>query len=134
MISPVFIDTVGLIAIWDRTDKWHAAASTVYSGLKADLTPMISTSYVLLECGNAAARKPFRNSADRVRIRLVETDGLIVPSETDWNMAWDAYGRGEAGDAGIVDQVSFIVMRRLGITRAFTNDQHFRAAGFETLF
>jgi hypothetical protein len=26
------------------------------------------------------------------------------------------------------------VMRRLGITCAFTNDQHLRAAGFETLF
>ena len=36
--------------------------------------------------------------------------------------------------AGIVDQVSFVVMRRLGLTRAFTNDWHFRAAGFETLF
>jgi predicted nucleic acid-binding protein len=25
-------------------------------------------------------------------------------------------------------------MRRLGIRQAFTNDEHFRAAGFETLF
>jgi predicted nucleic acid-binding protein len=30
--------------------------------------------------------------------------------------------------------ISFTIMRRLGITRAFTNDRHFRAAGFETLF
>jgi predicted nucleic acid-binding protein len=30
--------------------------------------------------------------------------------------------------------VSFAVMRRLGIQRAFTNDRHFREAGFETLF
>lgn len=41
---------------------------------------------------------------------------------------------GEAGQAGIVDQVSFLVMRRLGITEAFTNDRHFQAAGFVTLF
>jgi predicted nucleic acid-binding protein len=39
-----------------------------------------------------------------------------------------------ASGAGIVDQVSFIIMRRLGITEAFTNDEHFRAAGFVTLF
>ncbi len=39
-----------------------------------------------------------------------------------------------AGQAGIVDQVSFVVMRRLGITEAFTNDRHFQAAGFHTLF
>ena len=33
-----------------------------------------------------------------------------------------------------VDQLSFQVMRRLGLTEAFTNDQHFQAAGFTTLF
>ena len=37
-------------------------------------------------------------------------------------------------DAGIVDQISFVVMRRLGVSRAFTNDRHFRAAGMEPLF
>jgi len=42
--------------------------------------------------------------------------------------------RAEAGDAGIVDCVSFTVMRRLGLTEAFTNDRHFQAAGFTTLF
>ena len=42
--------------------------------------------------------------------------------------------RDEAGQAGIVDHVSFAVMRRLGITQAFTNDRHFQTAGFETLF
>jgi predicted nucleic acid-binding protein len=33
-----------------------------------------------------------------------------------------------------VDHISFVVMRRLGVTKAFTNDRHFRAAGFEVLF
>jgi len=33
-----------------------------------------------------------------------------------------------------VHHVSFAVMRRLGIIDAFTNDRHFRAAGFNTLF
>jgi predicted nucleic acid-binding protein len=39
-----------------------------------------------------------------------------------------------SGRTRIVDQISFAVMRRLGLTQAFTNDNHFRAAGFETLF
>lgn len=30
----------------------------------------------------------------------------------------------------LVDAASFIVMRRLGITEAFTSDQHFIQAGF----
>lgn len=40
----------------------------------------------------------------------------------------------ESGGASIVDHVSFAVMRRLGLSKAFTNDRHFRGAGFETLF
>jgi uncharacterized protein len=39
-----------------------------------------------------------------------------------------------AGEAGNVGHISFGVMTRLGIRQAFTNDSHFRAAGFETLF
>ncbi len=30
--------------------------------------------------------------------------------------------------------VSFVLMRREGITEAFTNDEHFRAAGYVALF
>lgn len=59
---------------------------------------------------------------------------IMVPMEDDWAIAWNAYERGEVGTAGIVDHVSFVVMRRLGVTEAFTNDQHFRAAGFVPLF
>jgi uncharacterized protein len=59
---------------------------------------------------------------------------LIVPTPDDQRAAWAAYQRGDAGQAGIVDHVSFAVMPRLGSIQAFTNDAHFRAAGFETLF
>jgi hypothetical protein len=33
-----------------------------------------------------------------------------------------------------VDHVSFLVMKRLAIAEAFTNDKHFEAAGFKVLF
>jgi len=59
---------------------------------------------------------------------------MIVPTDADLESAWPAFERGQAGQAGIVDHVSFVVMRRLGLTQAFTNDAHFRAAGIETLF
>lgn len=32
------------------------------------------------------------------------------------------------------DQWSFVVMHRLGLSQAFTNDRHFRAAGFAPMF
>jgi predicted nucleic acid-binding protein len=27
----VFLDTVGLIAVWDTSDQWHAAAETAFA-------------------------------------------------------------------------------------------------------
>ena len=87
-----------------------------------------------MECGNAAARRPYRLLADQMRNALEAGGKLIAPTVEDRSGAWAAYRAGEGGGAGIVDQVSFIVMRRLGMTDAFTNDRHFRAAGFNTLF
>lgn len=52
----------------------------------------------------------------------------------DWIAGWEHYIRDGTGSAGIVDQISFSVMGRLGISEAFTNDKHFRDAGFQTLF
>jgi predicted nucleic acid-binding protein len=133
-VSLVFLDSVGLIAIWNDSDQWHAQANQAYAELRASRTQFVTTQYVLLECGNAAARTPFRNDVIALRASLTKTNRLISPTEEDWNDAWTAYEHGQAGDAGIVDQVSFAVMRRLGITQAFTNDRHFTAAGFEILF
>jgi uncharacterized protein len=133
-MSGVFVDTVGLIALWNESDQWHAAARRAFEDIVEHEAELLTTSFVLLECGNAAARKPFRAEASRIRSKFEEARALIWPTEADWLSAWSAYDRGEADSAGIVDQVSFAVMRRLGVTKAFTNDKHFRAVGFETLF
>jgi predicted nucleic acid-binding protein len=65
---------------------------------------------------------------------LLQEQLLFDPTFEDVEAAWAAYDRGEAGGAGIVDHLSFQVMRRLSLTEALTNDQHLRAAGFTTLF
>jgi hypothetical protein len=32
-MTPVFLDTVGLVAVWNRSDQWHAAATAAFTGL-----------------------------------------------------------------------------------------------------
>jgi uncharacterized protein len=133
-MSAVFLDTVGLVAIWDEADQWHDAAERTYAQIVSQRRPFVTTSFILLECGNTAARRPYRNEVSVLRQNLERRNELIVPTEDDWQDAWAAYDRNDAGRAGIVDHVSFVVMRRLGITDAFTNDRHFQAAGFTVLF
>jgi predicted nucleic acid-binding protein len=102
--------------------------------LLSSRSQLVTTTYVLLECGNAAARRPYRDAVIDLRHRLEQYRQLIAPTDDDWQLAWQAYERREAAQAGIVDHVSFQDMRRLNIQEAFTNDCHFAAAGFQTLF
>jgi predicted nucleic acid-binding protein len=133
-MSAVFLDTVGLIAVWDTADQWHQPAAAAYSALLAAKQPFVTTSMILLECGNAAARRPYRSHVNLLRQAMIAARGIVDPSDLELEQAWQNYDAQIGGAAGIVDQISFIIMRRLGLTQAFTNDRHFRAAGFQTLF
>ena len=133
-MTAVFLDTVGLLAVWDMSDQWHAAADAAYQKLLRQARPLVTSPFVLLECGNAAARRPYRPAVNLLRQGLIREGLLVEPTPQEIEEAWAAYDRREAAEAGIVDHVSFVLMRRLGLTDAFTNDQHFRAAGFTTLF
>jgi predicted nucleic acid-binding protein len=133
-MTDVFLDTVGLIALWDSADQWQAAAEGTYRQLVSQGRRLVTTGLVLLECGNAAARRPYRRKVNELRQGLEDEGLLVEPTSEGVIRAWTAYDLGEAGQAGIIDHVSFVVMRRVGLTEAFTNDRHFQAAGFTTLF
>ena len=130
-VRPVFLDTVGLIALWERADQWHASAARVFQSLLRAGVPVVATPHILWEAGNASARRPCRADVAVLRRELLVAESLITPTPWEEEAAWVAYERGEAG---VVDQISFAVMRRLELTQAFTNDAHYRAAGFVTLF
>ncbi|HZL34019.1 MAG TPA: PIN domain-containing protein [Tepidisphaeraceae bacterium] len=129
-MTRVFIDTVGLLALWDKNDQWYAAAEPAWRKMIGSGAVPCTTPFVLLECGNAASRRSYRQAVDDIRQQFERAEMLIWPTDDEWVRAWDAYDRGKPGAAGIVDQFSFMIMRRLGITDAFTNDRHFRAVGF----
>jgi predicted nucleic acid-binding protein len=130
----VFLDTVGLLALIDAADQWHNVAESAWAAVSRQPCRFLTTAHVLLECGNAAARTTYRGDIVALRNELSQFGNLIAPTEADDALAWDAYLRGESAQAGIVDHISFVVMRRLGIHEAFTNDRHFAAAGFTVLF
>src|SRR5437762_2439423 len=106
-MSLVFLDTVGMIAVWDDTDQWHAGATMAYQSLLAQGRRLITTHLVLCECANAAARRPYRRDVKELRDFLIQEQLLIEPTAEEIEKAWSAYERGEAGQAGIIDHVSF---------------------------
>jgi len=59
---------------------------------------------------------------------------IFHPTEEDLGEAWSEYRSGPVGGPGVVDLISFRAMRHWKLDRAFTNDRHFREAGFQVLF
>ena len=56
-MSGVFFDSVGLLALWNASDQWHAPAEEAYRQLIGRNPPLWTTTLVLYECGNRAARR-----------------------------------------------------------------------------
>lgn len=133
-MSAVFLDTVGLLALFDVRDQWHSSAEAAWANIVDRRPDLLTTTFVMAECANAAARRPYRGAVAELHETLETEGAIIVPTDADWREAWNRYAVGDATSPGVVDHLSFIVMRRLGVQRAFTNDRHFIGAGFEALF
>src|SRR5205823_13183620 len=98
-----FLDTVGLLALWESRDQWHQDARRTMEKLVGERVKLITSSVILYECGNAAARKPYRADVDQLRTDLISTGRLILPMPEDDEHAWREYRQGTLGEAGIVD-------------------------------
>ena len=84
----VFLDTVGLLALWDRSDQWHPAADAAYQALTAGPVRLVTSTLILYECGNAAARRPYRNDVADLWLALDATGDLFRPTAAQAEQAW----------------------------------------------
>ena len=82
--NSVFLDTVGLLALWDIADQWNAVADAAFRSITSRRRPMVTTTFVLLECGNAAARRPYRAQIGTLRETLEQRQEVVIPTEDDW--------------------------------------------------
>lgn len=128
----IFVDTSALLALLDRDDEFHARAATVIRSLGAD-NALLTHEYVLVETTSLAQRRlglqAVRSLVDDL-LPLLEIAWVDEPLHAEAREGLLAAGR---RTVSLVDWVSFLVMRRHGVRRAFTFDQDFAAEGFEVL-
>jgi predicted nucleic acid-binding protein len=131
----VFLDTAGCMAILNASEPGHAEASRSFRELGARGVTIVLTDWIVAETGNGLARTAARGrfaSAARLmlasrRVELVYVDSALM------GRGLALYERRADKGWGLVDCVSFEVMRERGMTEAFTNDRHFGQAGFRSL-
>ncbi|MGH9582771.1 MAG: type II toxin-antitoxin system VapC family toxin [Bryobacteraceae bacterium] len=118
----LFVDTSIWYAAADSSDRGNARAKAI---LKAG-EPLIATDHVLLETWTLLRYRISRHAAERFWEGLRGGAAIIEPvGMADIETAWQIGIAYPDQDFSITDRTSFAVMRRLGIERAASFDDHF---------
>jgi len=126
----IFADTSGLFALAVRRDQRHEAAQELQRAFIAAQTQLLTTNFVLAELHALMLTRVGATEANELLAAIDQSRTLIIRAdETDETYARDIIRR--YGDHGysLTDTISFAVMDRLGLRRAFTFDDHFTRYG-----
>jgi predicted nucleic acid-binding protein len=135
MKDKIFLDTAYAIALSVETDAFHERALELADEIEKQKIQLVTTRTVLLEIGNSLSRGNFRKTAVAL-IDSLETDrNVMIVSLTEelFEAAYKLYRSRMDKEWGLIDCVSFVTMKQLGITESLTADQHFKQAGFVAL-
>ena len=132
MPDRIFLDTSFVIALINERDQYHTAAEALSHTFGN--SELLTTGAVLLEIGNALS-KEFRVEAVSVinvlsrsaRVEVIEIDSKLIEK------GLAVYEKYTDKTWGLVDCISFVVMRQSGLTEALTFDRDFEQAGFTIL-
>jgi predicted nucleic acid-binding protein len=131
-VTKVFLDTAFVVALINQRDQYHEQALQLAD--EQEGRPLLTTDAVLLEIGNALARGYKKEAVEVIEYFLAAEDVEIVRLSPElFNDAFELYRARQDKEWGMVDCISFIVMRRAEATEALTCDGHFAQAGFRVL-
>lgn len=134
-MTEVFLDTSFAIALSSVTDQNHARAVKLANQIETDRYCLVTTQVILLEIGNSLSKQKYRTAAIQL-LESIEADPnveVVLLTNNLYKLAFDLFKQREDKEWGLVDCISFIVMRDRGITDALTADTHFQQAGFRAL-
>jgi len=131
-LKKTFVDTAFILAVVSEKDELHQKSRElvkIYGTL-----PWMTTDLVLYEVANSLARNA-KPQAQKIISEFLEADGIeiVYASPALFRKGFALYCKYADKTWGLVDCVSFVVMRETGITDALTNDKHFQQAGFNAL-
>lgn len=129
----IFIDTGAFLGRWLARDQHHAEASSGWSLLQTDGQRVCTSSMILNETLTLLGRRAsyeFATVCGRTLLASSELE-ILRPAQEDEVAALEDFSRFADQRVSFADCVSFALMRRRRLHRAFTFDRHFALAGFE---
>jgi predicted nucleic acid-binding protein len=131
----VFLDSAYAIALAAPSDQLHDRALMLAEQLETARIRLVTTQAILLEIGNALAKRRHRASAVLLLSALEKDPQVEVVAVTPqlYSKAFKLYRERPDKEWGIIDCMSFVIMEDRGISDALTADEHFEQAGFRAL-
>lgn len=126
-----FVDSSALYAFVDGEDRYHGRAVTAWREARDRGDVLMATNYVLLETGAIVQSRLGTGAVRTLHEDVVPAVGVHWVSPDEHDDAFREVSVSQRRAVSIVDRVSFLVMRRMGIARALTFDPHFADEGFE---
>ncbi len=129
----VFLDTSFFKAAIDPKDNFYTEAKGILHKLQKEKVFLVTSNYVLDESFTLIRKRCGREMVDKFRKNLSKSAlaaTIIRVTIADEAGAWKWFLL-DWSDLSFTDCVSFIMMKRLKISRVATFDQDFKRAGFE---
>lgn len=132
LLNEVFVDTSFVVALVNEDDQNHQLALNLSSHRSGQR--LVTTDAILLEIGNALSRNFKSESVEIIEDFLSSDDVEVVHLDpTLFRKAFELYKKRPDKVWGLIDCVSFVVMKELAINDALSADRHFEQAGFRIL-
>lgn len=128
----IFVDTGPWYSAVVPQDHDHVSAVALFAGNRRRL---VTTDYIVDELLTLFASRGQKTLGVRWLQNVLRRNSarLVRIAEADFEAAASLYERFQDKAWSFTDCTSYVVMQRLGITQAFSFDQHFRQFGFVTV-
>ena len=126
----IFVDSGAFLGRLIQQDQHHTSAVLGWKHVRRDV---VTSSLVLTETFTLLGRWVDHAFAAAWAREVLNSSAMEIfrPGKADELAALELFTEYADKKIGFVDCVSFALMRRHGIRRAFTFDRHFEDAGFE---
>jgi len=131
-LTQVYLDTGGLIALNDRSDRNHAAASAFFRRATKEGSRFVLGRPVLIEYLDGVTKRVGKRDA-LLRLQQIETSSVwrVEPdTEEDHTKARELFLQYDDQTIDMTDSLSFAIMERLDLREAFSFDPDFEIHGF----
>lgn len=137
----IFLDSWAFLALANRRDAHHKAAVKFYEEIRIDGYMIVTSDYILDEVITSLFKTvSFQGAQKFVEALLIDIrERQIILEKIDdnrFNYAWLLRGiYQDKPDISFTDLTSFVLMKELNISGAFTGDRHFEKVnlGFRIL-